>query len=313
MTYLRGRTLNTFRRGLLAGALLSGVALTASPFAHTSLASRPHAGPQINVGTKNFGEEYVVSDMYALLLQKHGFSVGKTHTLATTQLLQKALTRGQIDLYPEYTGTGLEVVLGKKGTASEAKAYATVKKLYQERFHLTWLKAAEMNDTNGVAVTQATARKYHLKSLSDLAKVGSKIHFAAYPDCKGRADCLSGLQNTYHIKFGQISYVDSAPILYKGLQDGTYNAIEVFTTDGPLKALKPTLLSDPKGIFPADHVAPVVRASVLQKYPKIAAALNPLAKVLTTSAVKQLNVQVVLDGKDPMSVAQQFLKSKGLL
>ena len=101
MTYLRGRALNTFRRGLLAGALLSGVALTAAPFAHTSLASRPHAGPQINVGTKNFGVEYVVSDMYALLLQKHGFSVGKTHTVATTQLLQKGLTRGQIDLYHE--------------------------------------------------------------------------------------------------------------------------------------------------------------------------------------------------------------------
>ena len=107
-----------------------------------------------------------------------------------------------------------------------------------------------MNDTNGVAVTPATAQKYHLKSLSDLAKVGSKIHFAAYPDCKGRPDCLGGLQNTYHIKFGQISYVDSAPILYKGLQDGTYNAIEVFTTDGPLQGAEADSPQRSQGYLP---------------------------------------------------------------
>jgi osmoprotectant transport system substrate-binding protein len=305
--------LTTTRRGLLAGALLAGIALTAAPFAHTSLAARPHAGPRINVGTKNFGEEYVISDMYALLLEKHGFTVGKTHDLASTPILQKALIRGQIDLYPEYTGTGLESVLGMKGTANEAKAFGTVKTQYEKRYHLTWLQAAQMNDTNGVAVTAATAQKYHLTSLNDLAKVGSHIHFAGLAECKGRLDCLLGLQKTYGIKFSQISYVGSQPVMYRGLHDGTYDAIEVFTTDGPIKALNLKVLTDPKGIFPADHIAPVVRDSVLKKYPKIKSILDPLAKVLTTQVVKQLNIQVVLDTKDPMAVAQAFLRSKHLI
>lgn len=307
------RRMGRGKRGLMAGAMLGAVALTSAPLASRSLAAQPSARATINVGTKNFGEEYLVSDMYKLLLEKHGFNVGKTHDLATTPVLHKALLRGQIDMYPEYTGTGLTVVLKKPGTGNAIKAYDIVKTQYQKRFHLTWLLQAPMNDTNSVAVTQATAQKYHLNTLSDLAKVANKLSFAGLPDCKDRPDCLGGLQNTYGIHFKSITYVDSQPIMYKGLNSGTYDAIEVFTTDGPIKALKLKVLKDTKGIFPADHIAPVVRTSILNKYPRIKSILNPLARYLTTQALIKMNVQVVLNSKDPMAVARQFLKSKHLI
>ena len=305
------------RRGLIAGVLLVSIGLASAPFAQSGLAARPAAHTaakaNINVGTKNFGEEYVISDMYNLLLEKHGFHVGKTHDLATTPVLQTALLRGQIDMYPEYTGTGQEVVLKRKGTANEAKEYASVKSGYEKKFHLTWLKDAPMNDTNGVAVTAATASKYGLHTLSDLAKVAGQLGFAGLPDCKDRADCLGGLQSVYGIHFKSITYVGSQPIMYKGLNDGTYDVIEVFTTDGPIKALNLRVLKDTKGIFPADHIAPVIRDSVLHKYPQIAMILNPLTKYLTTVAVKKMNVQIVLNSADPLVVARAFLKSKHLL
>ena len=305
------------RRGLIAGVLLASIGLASAPFSQSGLAARPAAHPAakatINVGTKNFGEEYLVSDMYKMLLEKHGFHVGKTHNLATTPVLQAALQRGQIDMYPEYTGTGQEVVLKRKGLANEAKEYASVKSGYEKKFHLTWLKDAPMNDTNGVAVTAATAQKFGLHTLSDLAKVAGQLGFAGLPDCKDRPDCLGGLQNVYGAKFKSITYVDSQPIMYNGVHDGTYDVIEVFTTDGPIKALNLRVLKDNKGIFPADHIAPVVRDSVLHAHPEIAMILNPLARYLTTGALEKMNVQVVLNSKDPMVIARAFLKSKHLL
>lgn len=301
------------RRGLVAAVVLGAVALTAAPYAGTSMAAKPAAKPHINIGTKNFGEEYVISDMYKLLLEKAGFNVGGTHNLATTDVLQKALLKGQIDMYPEYTGTGLEVVLKQKGTANESKAFKTDATQYKKKWNLIWLKASAFNDTNGVGVLSKTASKYHLKTLSDLAKASKNLSFAALPDCQSRADCLPGLQNVYKVNFKKITYVDSQPVMYRGLNDGTYDVIEVFTSDGPIQVLHVTVLKDNKGIFPADHVAPVVRGSILKKYPKIKTVLNKLAPKLTLKAIINLNTQVVVNSKDPLVVARAFLKSNHLL
>src|SRR5436309_404285 len=126
---LRRKALRTV---LVAAMLLGAMTVAAVPYA-TTHAAKGH----INVGTKNFGEEYVVSDMYKLLLEKAGYDVGKTHDLATTAVLQKALVRGDIDLYPEYTGTGLGVLGVTKAITNPAKAYQRVKNGYK-KFKLTW-------------------------------------------------------------------------------------------------------------------------------------------------------------------------------
>lgn len=301
------------RRGIVAALVLGGIALTAAPYAGTGIAAKPAVKAKINIGTKNFGEEYVISDMYKLLLEKNGFNVGATHDLATTPVLQQALRKGQIDMYPEYTGTGLEVVLKDKGTANESKAYKIVSTQYKKKWNLIWLKASAFNDTNDVGVMKSTASQYHLKTISDLAKASKNLNFAALPDCKDRPDCLGGLKSVYKANFKNIAYVDSQPVMYKGLKDGTYDAIEVFTTDGPIQALKVTVLKDNKGIFPADHVAPVVRGTILKKYPKIKTILNKLASKLTLSKMISLNVQVVVQGKDHLTVARNFLKANHLL
>lgn len=306
------------QRGVVASLVLGAVALTALPFASPGLAAKPAAKPAalgtINIGTKNFGEEYVISDMYTLLLQKAGFTVN-THDLATTAILQPALLRGSIDLYPEYTGTGYNVVLKHAKISTNAvQTYDAVKAEYERKFHLTWLAQSPMNDTNDVAVTQATASKYRVHNLSQLARVAGQLSFAGLPDCKARPDCLGGLQNAYGIHFKSITYLGSQPLMYKGLSSGQFDAVEVFTTDGPIQANHLVVLADNKhAVFPADHIAPVVRDSLLSRYPQVRTILNRLPRYLTTKAVKKLNVQVVLNSADPLVTARAFLRSKHLI
>lgn len=289
-------------------ALLPGTASHAAP-----QAAPAHVRATINVGYKNFAEEQIIGDMYIQLLDKHGFhAVG--HQLTETPFLQSALMHGQIDMYPEYTGTGLGVLGITKAVTDPIVAYDTVKTRYQKRFHLTWLEQAPMNDTNGVGVLRSTAAKYHLHTLSDLAKVASKLTFAEDPACKSRPDCLAGMHASYGIHFKSVTDIGSTPLRYAGLKSGQFDVIEVFTTDAPIKVDNVVVLQDDKGkVFPADHIAPIVRDSILSKYPKIRSILNPLAPFLTTKALIHLNGLVILQNKDPMTVAKNFLKAKHLL
>jgi glycine betaine/choline ABC-type transport system substrate-binding protein len=302
------------RRRLIAGLVLGVAALTSAPFATASQAARPQAKPTINIGEKNFAEEEIIGDMYSLLLQKHGFGT-KLHVLGSEpQLLTNAIRRGDLDIYPEYTGTGLQVLGINRIITSPTTAYNTVKNQYAQRFHITWLQQSAFNDTNGVAVTGATSKKYNLHTLSDLAKVSKNLTFAALTGCKGRPDCLGGFQKAYGIQFKTVNFLDAAPLRYSALKNGQADAIEVFTTDGPIRANHLVVLADNKhAVFPADHIAPLVRNIALQKNPEIRTILDPLARYLTTDAMTKLNGLVILQSQDAMSVARTFLKSKHLL
>jgi len=289
-------------------------ALTSAPFAATSQAAKPQAKATINIGQNNFSESEIIGDMYSLLLAKHGFGT-KLHVLGSEPaLLTTAIRRGDLDIFPEYTGTGLQVLGIKRIITSPTTAYNTVKNQYNQRFHITWLKQSAFNDTNGVAVTQATAKKYKLHTLSDLAKVAKNLTFAALSGCKSRPDCLAGLQSVYGIQFKTVNFLDAAPLRYTALKNGQADAIEVFTTDGPIRADHLVVLADDKhAVFPADHIAPIVRNSVLQKNPEIRKILDPLAGYLTINAMTKLNGQVVLQSQDALTVARNFLKSKHML
>ena len=302
------------RRRWLAALVLGVAALTSAPFAATGQAAHPQAKPTINIGEKNFAEEEIIGDMYSLLLQKHGFGT-KLHVLGSEPaLLTNAIRRGDLDIYPEYTGTGLQVLGIKRIVTSPTTAFNTVKNQYAQRFHITWLQQSAFNDTNSVAVTGATSKKYHLHTLSDLAKVSKNLTFAALSGCKGRPDCLAGLQSAYGIQFKTINYLDSTPLRYSALKNGQADVVEVFTTDAPIRADHLVVLADNKhAVFPADHIAPLVRNVTLQKNPEIRSILNPLARYLTTEAMIKLNGQVILQSQDAMNVARSFLQSKHLL
>ncbi|MEO7911048.1 MAG: glycine betaine ABC transporter substrate-binding protein [Roseiflexaceae bacterium] len=268
----------------------------------------------IKVGSKDFTEEFLVGEMYALILENEGFKVERKHNLGGTPVAQAAITKGDIDLYPEYTSTGLLTVLKKDPIADPAQILSTVKSEYETQFKLTWLTPSPFNDTNGLAVTQATADKYALKTYSDLAAKAAELRFGGPAEFAEREDGIKGLATAYGgFVPKELKQLGTGPLRYDALKNGDIDVVVVFTTDARIASDKLVVLQDDKTFYPIYNIAPVVRQDTLQSNPKIADALNKLAPLLTDDVIAGLNAQVDIEGKEFAVVAKAFLDSAGLL
>ena len=265
----------------------------------------------IAVGSKDFTEELILGEMYAQILEQNGFSVARKLDLGGTQVAMAALQRGDIDLYPEYTGTALLTQLKAKPSKDAAANYRTVKSYYAAHYGLDWLEAAPFNDTQALATTRAIAQKYSLRTLSDLSKAAPQLRLGAIPEFVKREDALPGLRAAYGgFAFKDIKLFDIG-LKYKALQSGQVDVVVAFGTDGQIEVDNLVVFVDDKHFWPSYQVAPVVRHGVLQTYPAIATHLDKLAPLLTDSVMRGLNAQVDGAKKDPKDVAAEFLKTHG--
>jgi osmoprotectant transport system substrate-binding protein len=267
----------------------------------------------VTVGSKNFTEELILGELYAQVLEHAGIAVTRKLNLGTTDIAMAALKRGEIDLYPEYTGTALLNVLKLPPDGDAKRVYRNVKAAYEKQFALIWLAPAPMNDTQALATTQAIAGREAISKLSDLAPKAGELRLGAVPEFLKRADGLPGLQKRYGgFHFKQVKIVDNG-LKYQALEHGDVDVILAFTTEGDLKANNLVVLEDDKHLFPPDQVAPVVRKAVADAKPALAQALDKLAPLLTDDVMQNLNLQV--DGsqkREPADVARDFLKQNNL-
>ena len=182
--------------------------------------------PNIIVSSKDFTEEILVGEMYAQLLEQAGYPVTRKLNLGATDIAQAALVKGDIHLYPEYTGTGLTVVLKKEPMSDAQQVYDIVSKEYEAQFKLTWLDPAPMNDTQALATTKAIADQYGLKTLSDLSTKADQLRLVCIAEFLGReADGLPALQRTYGgFQFKDTITVDNAA--------GSGHGVAALTLDG---------------------------------------------------------------------------------
>jgi osmoprotectant transport system substrate-binding protein len=269
-------------------------------------------GSSISVGSKDFTEELILGEMYAQMLEKHGLEVTRKLDLGGTQVAMEALQRGDIDLYPEYTGTALITQLKEKPGKDAAENYAAVKSAYESRYALTWLEAAPFNDTQALATTAAVRAKYHLTTLSDLAKAAPQLRLGAIPEFTKREDGLPGLQKAYGgFNFADVKLFDIG-LKYKALESGQVDVVVAFGTDGQIDVDHLYVFVDDKHFWPSYQVAPVVRDATLKAQPRIASVLDKLAPLLTDGVMRGLNAQVDGQKKDPADVAQAFLARHGL-
>ncbi|HEX5692764.1 MAG TPA: glycine betaine ABC transporter substrate-binding protein [Roseiflexaceae bacterium] len=272
-------------------------------------------GP-IRVGSKNFTEQFIVAEMYAQLLANAGFTVEKKLNLGDTAMAHAALTGDTIDMYPEYTSTGLQAVLNNTTRFTDARQiYNTVKQGYAEKFSLIWLEPAPFNDTTTFVTTSEIANRYALKTFSDLAKQASELRLGGPPEFPGRQDnqAVDKLYGGFIGSFKEFKPLGSGVQRYDALRRGDVDVVVGFGTDGRIKADRLVVLEDDKTGYPIYNIAPVVRANVLQQYPEIADILNRLAPLLTDDVMAGLNYQV--DGPDleqPSEVARAFLEQQGL-
>jgi len=300
------------RTAKAAFAVSLGVAIVIGLFAGTAR-SAPQAGPTIVIGTKNFPEEYILGQLYTQALRAKGFTVTDSGSLGSTELIQIALTSGKINFYPEYTGVIVQDVFNHALSANTAAAtYQLAKKLEAAKGY-TVMNATPFFDTDAFAVTNATAKKYGLHTISDMTKVGA-FKFGGLPECKTRNTCFVGLQKKYGLT--KATFVPLAGISsYAALDAGKVLGADVFSTDPPLKApSKYTVLTDTKHIYGFQNAAPIVTTSVVTAAgPTFTATVNAVSAKLTTPAIIAMNAAVEVDKKTPAAVAKAFLQANGLL
>ena len=302
-------------------ALLTGLALllvvSCGNVGGTDSSASGGSGPTITVGSKNFTEQYILGNMYVQALDANGFNGVAKLDLGSEKIADKALQNGQIDLYPEYTGTSLVSLLPYKGAYPDTPeaTYQAAKKLYAKRNPAdTMLTPAPFNDTYGIFVRKQVAENNDLKTLTDLAEASSDLTFVSFSEFQNRSDGFPNMKKNYpEIDFKEIKIVNSLGLRYQGVEQSEGDVGVGFTTEAQLNSPSLVVMKDTKNIFPFYYPAPVVRSDVIKKYPKIEKVLNSVSKELDVETMRELNGKVDLDQEDPEDVAKEFLQKKGLV
>jgi osmoprotectant transport system substrate-binding protein len=267
--------------------------------------------PTITMGSKNFTEQFVLGQLYKQALEAKGFTVKLKGNIGSSEIIDKALTSGKVDAYPEYVGIILtEIAHNDKAQPSADAAYQAAKS-FQEGRGFTMLDQTPFSDVDAIAVKPDFAKQHNLKSVGDLKSAG-KFKLGAAPEFRTRFSGLVGMKKVYGV-----SDVEFKPLTiglqYKALDTGKVQAADVFTTDGQLQSGKYTVLKDPKNIFGFQNVAPVVsRKTLSAEGPAFAQTLNAVSAKLTVEAMQKMNAAVDLDKQAPKDVASQFLSANGL-
>lgn len=292
--------------GIIILALVAGIALWKNNQADKSTSK---ASTTIRVGSKDFTESLVVSEIYALALEDNGYKVDRVSNISSS-LIHKSLVNDEIDLYPEYTGTALLTILGDDMETDPDKVYQTVKKEYEEKYNLTWLNYSEANDSSGLAMRKETADKYNIKTISDLQKNASNIRMASQGEYEEREDGLPALEKVYGEFNWKSSKVYDNSLKYQILENDEADVTPAYTTEGRLAETdKFVLLEDDKHVWPPYNLAPVVRDNILEANPSIKKNLNKVSAKLDTETVTKLNAKVDVDGEEYTDVAKEFYDS----
>jgi len=260
------------------------------------------SGPEITVGSKDFTESLVLAEIYSRALEDNGFSVKREFNIGG-EGPHAALLKGSIDLYPEYTGTALTVILKEPALFDAKQVYDKVAAEYKEKFKLVLLNQANINDSQGLVITKKASDAYGIKTISDLQAKADKIRYASNGSFDEREDGLIGLRKVYGEFNFKSSKVYSGGIKYQVLKNDEADLAVAYTTEGSLVDPQFVVLNDDKHLWPPYYVAPVVRESTLSKSPKVANILNAVSAKLDNPAIIKLNAAVDIDKKEYEEVA----------
>jgi glycine betaine/choline ABC-type transport system substrate-binding protein len=267
---------------------------------------------KVAIGSKGFTEQLIVAEMAAALLENDGYKVERNLNLSTTQICHESLTKGSIDMYIEYTGTGLLSVLNLPPQPEPQAVYDTVKKEYASRFKLNWLQPWGFNDTYALVMKKDKAEQLGIKKISDLQSKASGLVLGSGAEFFSRPDGLPGLRTAYGITFKEDRGMDPG-IMYQAVAGNQVDLIAGFSTDGRIPTLGLVVLEDDKKFFPPYFAAPIVRQDTLDKNAGMADLLNKLAGKIDDQTMANLNAQVDQDKKEPADVAKAFLRQQGLI
>jgi osmoprotectant transport system substrate-binding protein len=301
---------------LVAFALALALALSAC--GNVGGGGQGGGGPAITVGSKNFTEQFILGELYAQTLEANGFTVKRQLNLGSEQIADGALQDGQIDFYPEYTGTALVAILGYKGEnpPTPEATYEEARSRYAERNPAdTMLQYADFNNNYGIFVRRDVADEMGLRTLDDLAKAAPELTFATFSEFQDRDDGYPNMVKNYPglNDFKDTIVANDLGLRYQGVENGEADVGVGFLTDGQLTSSKLAVLEDEKSIWPFYYPAPVVRSDVLDKNPEVEDILNSVTQTLDVDTIRELNGRVDMNQEDPEDVARGFLQQQGLI
>jgi osmoprotectant transport system substrate-binding protein len=277
-------------------------------------AEQPGQGkPAVTLGTKDFPEEFILGELYKQALEAKGYKVSLKKNIGSTEIIDKSLTSGEIDGYPEYLGVSLAVTFRKDLIPKSAEqTYNLVKRLYEQRGQVI-SEQTPFFDVDAIATTKEFADENGLKTLADLKKLDS-FTVGARPEFRDRFQGLKGMRSEYGLtnaKFKQLAL----GIQYQALDSGDVDTANVFSTDAQLASGKYTVLKDPKGVFGYQHVAMVMNRDKYEALggPEFFAVIDDVSRLLTNDAMITMNKAVVLDKQDEAEVAREFLEANQLV
>ncbi len=268
----------------------------------------------LTVGSKNFTEQFILGEIYAQALEAAGYNVKKDLDLGSELVAYRSLRGGDIDAYPEYTGTALTSFFNVKIAdvpKDAAQAYEEAKEAYAKQ-NITALAPTPFENTYRMAITKATAEKLgNPTKISDLEGKAQDLVVNGYPECRQRIDCLLGVQRNYGLDFKRFLPGNNP---YQVLDSGDADIAFVFSTDGPLSTDKYVVLDDDKSIFPPYNITFAVRDEVAEQLgPEGAALIESVQENLTEDVMQELNSRVVLDKQKPEKVAADYLREAGFV
>jgi glycine betaine/choline ABC-type transport system substrate-binding protein len=266
----------------------------------------------IVVGGKNFTEQDIMADMLKLLIEHDTNLHVKQKTWLDSNVAWNAIKNGKIDIYMEYTGTGLVNILKKPPLTDPQKVYDIVKQDFEQKYHITWLQPIGFNNTYAMAMTQEEADRLGIRTVSQMAAKPNQLVLGTEQDFITRQDTLKAMEKVYHVQFKSIKTMEIG-LKYKALINGDVDVIDAFSTDGNIPAHHLVLLNDDKHVFPPYYAAPIIRDSVLKAHPELKDVLGKLEGKINDSEMQKLNEEVDLQHKNAMDVARQWLQQHGLI
>ncbi len=262
----------------------------------------------IRVGSKNFTESLVLGEIYALALEDNGYKVERKLNIASS-VVHTAIINKEIDLYPEYTGTGLLAILKHDLVTDPQKVYTIVKSEYLKKFNIVWLNYAAANDSQGLVINRSIAEKLGIKTLSDLQKNAGQIRFASQGEFDIREDGLPALEKAYGKFVFKSKAVFDNSLKYDVLTNDKADLAVAYTTEGNLVDKKFLVLVDDKHVWPPYNIAPILRKEILDKNPKLAIIINKVTATIDNEKIIKLNAEIDVKKREYTDVAKEYYGS----
>lgn len=281
------------------------------------VACAPPRSSRITIGAKNFTEQVVLGELLAQEIESATRQpVDRRFYLAGSYLCQQALISGRIDGYVEYTGTALTAILKQPlpplGQRDQARVYATVKGLYEQRYKVRAEPGLGFQNTFAMVVRADDARKLHLETISDAIPHAPQMKLGVGYEFQERPDGLRGLKQTYGLRFDGDPRTMDLGLLYRALQAGQVDMVAGNSTDGPIRALHLVALEDDKHYFPPYEAVPLIREDSLKRHPEIQMAMDRLAGKVSEDEIRAMNDAVDGQHRDVAEVVREFRRTKGL-